>query len=59
MGLPLATLWRMTPRQLDGWLHFAGRHKKREAADALQVAAMGARGDPRALKKQIRQLAGD
>jgi hypothetical protein len=46
----------MTPRQLAGLLHFAARRKKREAAQLLGLHAMAARGEPRELKKKLKEL---
>jgi hypothetical protein len=49
----------MTPRQLGGWLHFAGRHKRRASADHLAIAASAARGKPEAINRQIKKLSKD
>lgn len=40
-------------------MHFARARKKRDMATALNIAAMGARGEPRAVKKQITDLSKD
>jgi hypothetical protein len=46
----------MTPREIAGSLYFAERRRKRLAAEQLALGALAARGDPRALKKQIEDL---
>lgn len=56
MGHPPAAVWDYTPRQIAGFLHFAGKRRKRETAEALSIGAMAARGDPKELKKQIKEL---
>lgn len=46
-------LWDCTPRELVGWMYFSSRVKKRRQAEDLAIGAMAARGDPKAVKKQI------
>jgi hypothetical protein len=46
----------MSPRMIVGWLYFARRVEKRRLAQQLSIGAMAARGDPKDLKKQIREL---
>jgi hypothetical protein len=48
-------VWGYSPRQTQGWLYFARRRKKREAAQALSIAAMGARGDAREVSRTIKE----
>lgn len=48
-----------TPRTLVSRLHFIAPIQKQDHANAIVAAAMGARGDPRVVKKQIKELAGD
>ncbi len=43
----------MTPREISGCLFFANRRKSRDAAQALLVSTMGARGDPKEVQKSI------
>lgn len=52
-GHSVAELWQCTPRELVGWLYFSNRVKKRRRAEELSVNAMAARGDIKAVKKQI------
>ena len=49
----------MTPRQIAGSIYFAERRRRREAAERLALDAIAARGEPRALKKQIEDLRRD
>lgn len=42
----------MTPKQIAAHLHFCARDERLENAQALAIAALGSRGDPKALKKQ-------
>ena len=56
---PCAEVWAMTPREIAASLYFAERRRKREAAEQLALSALAARGEPRALKKQIEDLQRD
>jgi hypothetical protein len=49
----------MTPREIAGSLYFAERRRRRDAAEQLALGALAARGEPRALKRQIEQLKKD
>jgi hypothetical protein len=49
----------MTPREIAGSLYFADRRRRREAADHLVIGALGARGEPRELKRQLERLRKD
>jgi hypothetical protein len=49
----------MTPRQLEGCLFFHERDEQRRRAADLSINAMAARGEPRALKKQLREMTRD
>jgi hypothetical protein len=51
-----AEVWAMTPREIAASLYFAERRRRREAAEQLALAVLAARGEPRALKKQIEDL---
>lgn len=47
--------WDYTPRMLAGHMHFAMEHQKREMAAALSLHAMAARGDPKEIKKILKE----
>jgi hypothetical protein len=49
----------MTPREIAASLYFVERRRKREAAEQFAFAALAARGEPRAPKKQIENLERD
>ena len=49
----------MTPREIAGSLYFTERRRRRDAAEQLALGALAARGEPRALKRQIEQLKKD
>jgi hypothetical protein len=49
----------MTPRQIAGALYFAGRRRKRDAAERLALDTLAARGEPREVKRQLDQLQRD
>ncbi len=49
----------MIPREIVASLYFAERRRKREAAEQLALGALAARGEPRALKRQIKNLQRD
>jgi hypothetical protein len=49
----------MTPREIAGSLYFAERRRKREAAERLALDALATRGEPRKLKKQIKDMQRD
>jgi hypothetical protein len=53
---PRAEVWAMTPREIAASVYFAERRKRREAAEQLVLSALAARGEPRALKQQIKDL---
>lgn len=48
-----------TLREIAGWTHFVNRIKKQEMAEQLSIGASAARGNPRDLKKQIKDLEKD
>ncbi|TIL83950.1 MAG: hypothetical protein E5Y73_35460 [Mesorhizobium sp.] len=58
-GHQAADVWRYTPRQVIGFLGFASKRRRQDAAAALSIGAMAARGDPKELKKQIEKLERD
>jgi hypothetical protein len=48
--------WDYTPRQIAGFHNFASKRQKQEVARDLSIMASASRGDPKELKKQIRDL---
>ena len=58
-GYDEAVLWNCTPLQLMARIQFASKRKKRDAAMALSLGAMAARGDPRKVKDQLKKLEKD
>jgi hypothetical protein len=52
-------VWGYTPRQLKAWLQLAARRRRHEMAEAITVAAMGARGDPAEMKRKLSQMTKD
>jgi hypothetical protein len=48
-------VWNYTPRQIQAYLFIAGRRRKAEAAEQLSIGSMAARGDPKAVKKQLQK----
>jgi hypothetical protein len=55
-GFDLQSVWAMTPRQIAAYLHFTDMHQAIAEATALNVAALGARGDEKDLKKFMEGL---
>lgn len=55
-GYALDNLWDLTPRQLMAWSEVASKRKKREAAYALTLHTLAARGDKRALDQTMKDL---
>jgi hypothetical protein len=53
---PRAEVWAMTPREIAASLYLAERRRKRQAAEQLALSSLAARGDARALRKQINEL---
>lgn len=47
-----------TPKRIAGFMHFAAKRRARDAADTLQLNALAARGDPKDLKKTVKDLGG-
>jgi hypothetical protein len=46
----------MTPRMIIAYVRLANRRKRRDMAQAINVAALGARGEPKAMKRLISKL---
>lgn len=55
MGHPAADVWDYTPRRIAGFLFFARKRLKSEAAQSLSIGAMAARGDPKDVKKRLQE----
>lgn len=49
----------MTPKRVAAYIALAVSAERREAGQQLSIGAMAARGDPRAVRKQIRDLSED
>jgi hypothetical protein len=45
----------MTPRELFGWLTLARRRRRAELAELLAVSALGSRGEPGEVKRQLKE----
>jgi hypothetical protein len=56
MGHPVEAVFGYTPKRIAGFLHFARLRKARDAAESLQLAALAARGDPKDIKKAVKDL---
>ncbi|RWF44298.1 MAG: hypothetical protein EOS65_02670 [Mesorhizobium sp.] len=52
-------LWNSTPRELIGRLHFSERIRKHKFAEALTVSAIGSRGEPKDVKKALKDAERD
>jgi hypothetical protein len=48
----------LSPRQIAAYLEFSDRLDRIERANALVIAAIGARGDQKTIEKEIRELSG-
>ncbi len=55
----MADALAMTPRRAGAWLYHAEVQRRRELADEVSVMAMASRGDPKELKKAIKELSND
>ena len=56
MGHSPAAVWDYTPRRITGFLKLAYRRMARNAAQSLSLNTLAARGDPREVKRQFREL---
>jgi hypothetical protein len=45
----------MTPRQLEAFLFLAGKRRRRELRDLLHMTTLGARGEEKAVRAQLRE----
>lgn len=50
-------MWDYTPRQALGFVWYAARRHKRESIEALVLQFNAARGDPKDIKKQVKEAA--
>lgn len=50
---PPASVWAMTPRQIAAHLEFADADARLEAAQALVISTLGARGSQRDVDKTL------
>jgi hypothetical protein len=48
----------LTPRQIAAYLEFGEKLDRRERANDLVIAAIGAHGDKNAIEKTIKELGG-
>ncbi len=58
-GFDRRDLLAMTPREIAGALWFAEKDAQHEAGEQLALATSAARGEARAVKKQIKELTKD
>lgn len=49
----------MTPRRAAAWVYHAELQRRKEMADLAGVMAMASRGEPRELRKTIKDLSRD
>ena len=49
-------VWTYTPRRVAAFLKLAHRRLGREAAQALSIGALAARGDAREIRRQYKEL---
>jgi hypothetical protein len=56
VGHPPGDVWSYTPRRIAGFLSLAGKRGAREAAQSLSIAALAARGEPKDIKRQHKDL---
>jgi hypothetical protein len=49
-------VWNYTPRRIAGFLSLSSKRHAREAAQSLSIAALAARGEPKDIKRQHKDL---
>jgi hypothetical protein len=49
-------VWNYTPRQLKAFVALAERRRKRERAEELSLQFLAARGDPKVVKKALKDF---
>lgn len=55
MGHRSDEVWNYTPRQIRGFLALARDRRRGDAAEALAIGTMAARGEPGEVKARIRE----
>jgi hypothetical protein len=55
-GHASATVWKMTPREMTGWISLAARRQIHERAVQLSIMSSAARADAKDLKKQLKEM---
>jgi len=48
-----------TPKQIGAFLAIAAQRRRRELAERLHIAALGAQGDGKAVKETLKELSDD
>lgn len=56
MGHSPTDVWAYTPSQLSAFLHFATKRRTGEAASALSIGTMAARGEIKDVKKKLKEM---
>lgn len=56
MGHNPNDVWEYTPRRIAAFLRFAFKRVSRKNANDLSIQTLAARGDPKDVKKQLRDL---
>jgi hypothetical protein len=56
MGHGSQDVWSYTPRQIAGFLKVAQARVSKERADSLALQALAARGEPKEVKRLLREL---
>jgi hypothetical protein len=49
-------VWNYTPRRIAGFLSLASKRHARDAAQSLSIAALAARGEPKDIRRQHKDL---
>ena len=55
-GHPPSEVWDYTPRRIAGFLKLAYRRMARQAAHTLSIQTLAARGDPKDVKRHLKEL---
>jgi hypothetical protein len=56
MGHGSNDVWGYTPRRIAGFLRVAHARESQEKADSLALQALAARGEPKEVKRQHKEL---
>jgi len=54
MGHPPAEVWKYTPKQMSAFLFIADKRHRREQKELLALQALVARGEPKELRKMLK-----